>query len=48
MTIKDINKAKIPVIRINNKLDKFKDTILFPKKLAMANKMLENVELPKI
>ena len=48
MTIKDLNKAKVPIVKINNKLDKFKNTVLFPKKLEMANKMLENVALPTI
>ena len=48
MTIKDLNKAKVPIVKINNKLDKFKNTVLFPKKLEMANKMLENVTLPTI
>lgn len=48
MTIKDINKAKVPVVKINNKLNKFRNTVLFPKKVEMANKMLENAVLPKV
>ncbi|NLK81251.1 MAG: hypothetical protein GX277_03505 [Bacteroidales bacterium] len=47
MTIHDINKAKVPIVKINNKLDKFRNTVLFPKKVEMANKMLENAVLPK-
>ncbi|HPY83295.1 MAG TPA: hypothetical protein PLU45_08055 [Bacteroidales bacterium] len=47
MTVQDINKAKVPVVKINNKLDKFRNTVLFPKKVEMANKMLENAVLPK-
>jgi hypothetical protein len=48
MKIEDLNKAKIPVIKLNKKLEEYKGKVLFPEKLEMANKMLENVKLPKI
>ncbi len=47
MKVEDLNKAKIPVVKINKKLDEFKGKILFPKKLELANKMLAKVKLPK-
>ena len=46
MKVEDLNKAKIPVVKINKKLEEFKGKVLFPEKLEMANKMLENVKLP--
>lgn len=47
MKVEELNKAKIPVVRINKKLEEFKGKILFPEKLELANKMLKNVKLPK-
>ncbi len=47
MKVEDLNKAKIPVVKINKKLEEFKGKILFPEKLDLANKMLEKVKLPK-
>lgn len=46
MKVEDLNKAKIPVVKINKKLEEFKGKVLFPEKLNLANKMLENVKLP--
>ncbi len=46
MGIEELNKAKIPLIKINNKLEKFRGKVLFPEKLEMANKLLKNAKLP--
>lgn len=46
MKIEELNKAKIPVVKINEKLKEFKGKILFPKKLALANEMLLHAKLP--
>ena len=46
-TIKELNKRKAPVVRIDESLDKYNDVVLFPKKLAKANEMLRNSGLPK-
>lgn len=46
MKVEDLNKAKIPVVKINKKLEEFKGKILFPKKLELANEMLSKVKLP--
>lgn len=46
MKVDELNKAKIPVVKINKKLEEFRGKILFPKKLALANEMLSRVKLP--
>ena len=48
MKIDKLNKAKIPVVKINKKLEEFRGKILFPKKLALANEMLLKVKLPTL
>jgi len=45
--IAEIRKRKIPIVRIDNALDKYDDKILFPDKLEKANEMLKKVGLPK-
>ncbi len=46
MKVDELNKAKIPVVKINKNLEEFRGKILFPKKLALANEMLSKVKLP--
>ena len=48
MKVDELNKAKIPVVKINKKLEEFRGKILFPKKLALANEMLSRVKLPNL
>lgn len=47
MNIEELNKAKIPIVKIDKKLDRFKGKVLFPKKVKLANKLLEKAKLPK-
>lgn len=47
MKVKEFNKSKIPLVKIDRKLNKFKGRVLFKEKLNMANKLLENAILPK-
>lgn len=47
MTIKQLNKSKTPIVKINKSLDKLADKILFPEKLKEANRVLKTVGLPK-
>ena len=47
MNIKDLNKKKTPVVRIDKSLEKFKKMPLFQEKVEKANDMLRNVGLPK-
>jgi len=48
MTIKELNKRKTPIVIIDNSLEKYKDVILFPEKLAKANEVLKRIGLPKL
>lgn len=47
MTIKELNKSKTPIVKINKTLDKFAEKVLFPDKLEEANRILKTVGLPK-
>jgi hypothetical protein len=47
MTIKELNKKKLPVVRIDNSLERFKKMPLFQNKVDKANEMLRTVGLPK-
>lgn len=46
MKVKDLNKSKLPVVRIDNSLEKYKGKVLFKDKLDKANDMLKTVGLP--
>lgn len=46
MKINDLNTAKIPIVKINKRLEKFRGKVLFPDKLEEANKTLSKVGLP--
>ncbi len=48
MKVHEFNKSKIPLVKINKKLDRFKGKVIFKEKLNMANKLLENAVLPKM
>ena len=47
MSVKELNKKKVPVVRIDNSLKKYKDVPLFQDKVDKANEMLRTVGLPK-
>ena len=47
-TIKELNKKKIPIVRIDKTLNKYNDVVLFPDKLEKANEMLRTIGLPKL
>lgn len=46
-TIEELNKRKVPVVSIDESLDKYNDIVLFPEKVAKANEMLRTIGLPK-
>jgi hypothetical protein len=48
MGIDDLNKAKIPVVKINKKLENLRGKELFPEKLKMANDLLNKAKLPSL
>ena len=47
MTINKLNKSKLPIVRIDKSLEKYKDQPLFQDKLDKANEVLRTVGLPK-
>jgi hypothetical protein len=47
MKIEELNESKLPIVKIDESLDKYKDKILFKEKVAKANETLEKVGLPK-
>jgi hypothetical protein len=47
MKVKELNKSKLPVVRIDKSLEKYKDKVLFKDKLDKANEMLRTTGLPK-
>ncbi len=47
MKIKELNKSKTPIVKINKTLEKFASKVLFPDKLEEANRILKIVGLPK-
>lgn len=47
MTVKELNKSKTPIVKINKTLDKLSAKVLFPEKLEEANRNLKTTGLPK-
>ncbi len=45
--IAELKKRKIPIVRIDESLNKYDNIVLFPDKLEKANKLLGKVGLPK-
>jgi DNA-binding LacI/PurR family transcriptional regulator len=47
-TIKELNEKKIPIVRIDNSLEKYKTMSIFQDKVDKANEALKTVGLPKL
>ena len=47
-TLKELNDKKIPIVRIDNSLEKYKNMPIFQDKVDKANEMLRTVGLPKL
>ena len=45
--IQQLNESKVPIVIIDPALEKYRDKILFPEKLARAEKLLKNARLPQ-
>ncbi|MCW3113290.1 MAG: hypothetical protein JWR18_1686 [Segetibacter sp.] len=45
--IQQLHESKVPIVIIDPSLEKFRDKNLFPEKLARAEELLKNAELPK-
>jgi len=48
MNIKQLNKSKVPIVSIDNSLEKFVNLPLFQDKVDKANEILRTVGLPKL
>ncbi len=48
MNLKDLNKKKVPIVKIDKSLNKYSDKVLFPDKVEKANQMLRTIGLPKL
>lgn len=48
MNIKQLNKSKVPIVRIDNSLEKFLNMPLFQDKVDKANEILRTVGIPKL
>ena len=48
MKIKDINKKKVPIVKVDKSLNKYSNKVLFPNKVEKANEMLRTTGLPKL
>jgi hypothetical protein len=47
-TIKELNNKKVPIVRIDNSLEKYKKMPIFQEKLDKANEVLQTVGYPII
>ena len=44
--VEQLSNRKVPIVTIDKALDKYRNVIMFPKKLEKANKMLKTAKLP--
>lgn len=47
-TITELNEKKLPVVKIDNSLEKYKLMPIFQDKVDKANEMLRTIGLPKL
>ena len=47
-TVKELNNMKVPIVRIDDSLEKYKKMPIFQEKLDLANEVLQTVGPPKI
>ncbi len=47
-SILELNKTKVPAVRIDVTLNEYDNVILFPKKLEIANEMLKKTNFAEI
>jgi hypothetical protein len=45
--IEELNKSKLPTVKIDKSLGEYKDKVLFKEKVEKANETLKKVRLPK-
>lgn len=47
MNINDLNNSKTPLVKIDKRLNKFQQKVLFSKKLVIAEKLLSRAKFPE-
>lgn len=47
-TILDINQTKVPLVRIDESLNRYDNVVLFPEKVAKATKAFKKLGLPDL
>ena len=47
-TLIEINKTKVPIVRIDKSLNKYDNMLLFPEKVAKAKKAFDTLGLPDL
>ena len=47
LKIKELNGRKAPIVTIDESLNRYKNVVLFPEKLAKANEILKKTGHPK-
>ena len=47
-TIKELNSKRVPIVRIDNSLEKYKKMPIFQEKLDLANEVLQTFGAPKM
>ena len=45
-TVGELNNSKIPIVRIDPSLEKYRNKILIPEKFVKANEILKTTKLP--
>jgi len=46
--IKELNEKKVPIVRIDQSLELYKDQPIFQEKVDKANQIIKNVGLPNL
>lgn len=46
--ILELNKKKVPVVRIDKSLNKYRNVVLFPEKVEKARRSIERLGLPDL
>ena len=45
-SILELNEKKVPVVRVDKRLNKYDNVVLFPEKVEKAKEMLQTIGLP--
>ena len=45
--VEELNKSKLPIVKVDKKLNEYREKILFKEKVEKANETLKTIGLPK-